>query len=65
MLGTSETTDKPLFDAVKLCNFNENSSITGDQSVIVEALGIQSENLGLAESEMTPEKVWEPLGKRG
>ena len=57
MLGTAEATPETLFDAVKLCNFNENSSVTGTQSILVEAVGIQSENLGL--SEINPETVWQ------
>ena len=61
-LEMGETTETPLFDSVKLCNFNEkpfgddDKVIGGNQNILVEALGIQSDHLGL--DDLTPEKVW-------
>ncbi len=61
-LDRGETTEEPLFDAVKLCNYNETFDGT-EESILVEALGIQSDNLEIAD--LTPENVWTLVGNKG
>ncbi|GEM_PF-2621657 len=61
-LDNGETTEYPLFDAIKLCNFNETYDGT-EKSILVEALGIQSDNLEITDP--TPENVWTLLKNRG
>ena len=61
-LDRGESTEQPLFDAVKLCNYNETFAET-DGSIWVEALGIQRDNLDLAVQ--SPETIWALLGSRG
>ncbi len=59
-----QTTETPLFDAVKICNFNEASGLMEkDMSILVEARGIQCDNLEIVSP--TPENVWALLADRG
>lgn len=60
-LSQDEKTDKPLFDRIRLINYDEGTYPGEGVSVNVTALGIQTDYLVNGESSSNPEAVWNVL----